>query len=768
MERCDFAAITAIINHYISEDKELNQLDFVYLLFADFITSHIEEDVDFDNGLVCRWLNGIARVSPRITSHYMDSKNKQNLIENIQQQMIPMMYDSSMACQKIYDLILYDSDISEKQKQKLIKYYPCKDTHDEANLIAEALCFGMTRTFIKKTTENKKLLSSGNFSPIISDFIMEGDVPKPCRYFCGREKEIEQLHELLVKERKVFLHGIAGIGKSELVKTYAKKYKKSYRNILYISYSGSLKQDITDLDFVDDLQKDNEEERFRKHNRFFRSLKEDTLLIIDNFNVTAERDNLLPIVMKYRCRIVFTTRSRLDNYVCMQLEEITEKETLFQLMSCYYSCAEKYHSILLQIIETIHNHTLAVELAARLLEKGILEPSELLIKLKQEKAAPNISDKIGITKDGKPIKNTYYGHIHILFSLYQLSEQEQNIMCNIAMIPFTGISAKLFAKWLKLFNLNTVNDLIEMGFIAPKPGQAIALHPMIQEIAVADIKPSIKKCQALCQSLQETCLLHEKDVVYHKIMFQTIENLILLAKKDDILYYLRFLEDVFPYMEKYHYKIGMKTVLNEIHQILDMPFGEIKDKALFLDYCAACEKKVEKAIKLEKEALSLLTEINVDNAHLTVTANIYANLGALYREVGQTTFAKKYMETGITILEQYNLIYMNDSIAQICNYSILLAETGEAERGLTALRKLARIVKNCNTEFSSDYAAIQESMANICLVQGNISEATSHFKKAIQIYEIVWENEPELIETKRLEIQQLYPQAGIAMAKSII
>ena len=98
MERCDFSAVTTIINHYISEDKELNQLDFVYLLFADFITSHIEEDVDFDNGLVCRWLNGIARVSPRITSHYMDNKNKQNLVDNIQQQIIPMMYDSGMAC----------------------------------------------------------------------------------------------------------------------------------------------------------------------------------------------------------------------------------------------------------------------------------------------------------------------------------------------------------------------------------------------------------------------------------------------------------------------------------------------------------------------------------------------------------------------------------------------------------------------------------------------------------------------------------------------
>ena len=206
----------------------MNQLDFVYLLFADFITSHIEEDIDFDNGLVCRWLNGIARVSPRITSHYMDNKNKQNLVDNIQQQIIPMMYDSSIACQKIYDLILYDNDISEKQKKKLIECYPCEDTSDEANLIAEALCFGMSRTFIKKTTENKKLLSSGNLSPNISEFIMEGDVSKPCRYFRGREREIEQLHELLVKERKVFLHGIAGIGKSELVKAYAKKYKNSY------------------------------------------------------------------------------------------------------------------------------------------------------------------------------------------------------------------------------------------------------------------------------------------------------------------------------------------------------------------------------------------------------------------------------------------------------------------------------------------------------------------------------------------------------------
>lgn len=137
---------------------------------------------------------------------------------------------------------------------------------------------------MKRDTRTKKLLAAGNLSPVLTDFVMGNDVPRPCRHFCGRSEEIEVLHSLLEKERKVFLSGIAGIGKSELAKAYALQYKKEYTNILYLTYSGDLKQDITDMDFADDLPQDSDEERFRKHNRFLRSLKEDTLMIVDNFN----------------------------------------------------------------------------------------------------------------------------------------------------------------------------------------------------------------------------------------------------------------------------------------------------------------------------------------------------------------------------------------------------------------------------------------------------------------------------------------------------
>ena len=110
----------------------------------------------------------------------------------------------------------------------------------------------------------------------------------------------------------------------------------------------------------------------------------------------------------------------------------------------------------------------------------------------EENVALDATDKINIIKDGQSSKETYYGHIHTLFSLYQLSETQQDVMRCLCLIPLTGIPARRFAAWLNLPDLNAVNDLIEMGFIQPKTGRTIVLHPMIQEIAVADMQPSVK------------------------------------------------------------------------------------------------------------------------------------------------------------------------------------------------------------------------------------------------------------------------------------
>ncbi len=767
MEYLDFSSVITTIRKYISDAHNMNQIDMMYQLFVSFLNSEESKDFDFDNGLVCRWFNGQAKISPRITGYYMNNHKRNLLAADMHRNVLPLMYDSAMAVQEVYNILVQDTTISDKAKEQLLQNYPCETEKDEARFLTAALCFGMERSFVKRDSNTKQLLSAGTLSPIVKDFVYDGGVPKPCRHFCGRDDELATLHHLLCDHGKVFLQGIAGIGKSELAKAYAKQHNKEYTNILYLAYTGDLKQDIIDMDFADDLPNDDDEERFRKHNRFLRTLKDDTLFIIDNFNVTATQDGLLSVVMKYRCRILFTTRSRFNNYTSMTLEEISDTEALVGLMGCFYSEAEKYRPVLEQIIQTVHSHTLAVEMSARLLESGIMEPMLLLNKLKEEKVALDATDTIGITKDGKSQKATYYHHIRTLFSLYHLSDTEKEVMRSLSLLPVTGISGRLFAHWLKLRDMNTVNDLIEKGFVQAMEGPVIALHPMVQEVAVEEIKPSVTTCRTLLNSLQQICLRHGEEVSYYKQLFQTIETIINLIDNDDMPFYLRFAEDVFPYMEKFHYVQGMELVLKHLTELLkDDAVGSISDRALLMDYRACCEKKPDKAIKLEKDAIAMLTEINSDNALLA--ANLHANLGSMYRQSGKHELAKQHMEQGIQLLEQFGLVPYHDSIPQITNYAVLLTEMGQPDMGLSALRKLFRVIREYNSDQTIDYATVQEALGNICLTIGEVQQATTHFQKAMTVYEIVFEAESEMIEAKKQALLGTYAQAGVYLAQQLL
>ena len=111
-----------------------------------------------------------------------------------------------------------------------------------------------------------------------------------------------------------------------------------------------------------------------------------------------------------------------------------------------------------------------------MLETGILKPLPLLNKLKTEKAALDVTDTIDITKDGRSRKETYYDHIHTLFSLYQLSNAETDVMRNLSLAPLTGIPGRLLANWLKLCNMNIINGLIEKGFVQTVDGRTATLH----------------------------------------------------------------------------------------------------------------------------------------------------------------------------------------------------------------------------------------------------------------------------------------------------
>ena len=317
MERLDFASVMAVLRRNITDENFGNQADFLHSLFVD-VNMRPQYEIEFDQGQVCRWINGLARLSPNIISFYQEKDNQWKLLRRIKERLLPLMPDSAMAAQELYDLVLQAPNVSPQKKMELTDGYTFEDDNDEAIFIMEILCLAMQLRFEKRDVRKKQLLTPSNLSPAVVDYIFDTDIPRPCRWFLGRETELEQIHALLVDHSKVFLHGIPGIGKSELAKAYAKQYGKEYTNVIYVNYSGDLKKAVIDLDFADDMPDESDDTRFKRHNRFLRSLREDTLLIVDNFNVTASQDQVLDVMLKYRCRILFTTRSRYENHICWQ------------------------------------------------------------------------------------------------------------------------------------------------------------------------------------------------------------------------------------------------------------------------------------------------------------------------------------------------------------------------------------------------------------------------------------------------------------------
>ena len=164
--------------------------------------------------------------------------------------------------------------------------------------------------------------------------------------------------------------------------------------------------------------------------------------------------------------------------------------------------------------------------------------------------------------------------------------------------------------------------------------------------------------------------------------------------------------------------------------------------------------------------MELLSEVTTENALLA--ANLHANLGGLYKQTGKLELAKQHMEAGISLLEQYGLVPYHDSIPQISNYAVLLTDMGEPQLGLSALQKLSRVIREYNSDVSGDYAFIQEAMGNICLLTGDVLQATTHFKKALAVYEMLFDAEPELIEEKKQDILETYTQAGVHLGKQLL
>lgn len=736
MNRVDFHSVSAILFHYLKE-ADTSQIDYVYMIFASF--SNDTNDFMYDNGLVCKWIKGQAKVSPRIVNYYVDDSHKEAMYQDMEKELFPYLSDFANAASNIKTLLLSDTSISDFEKERLLSFYVDSSKKAYASFIAEVLIFGMSRTFVKFDAK-----ASGGASPLIDDIILTTLLPKPIKTFVGRAKELEELHKLLEEHHTLFIRGVAGIGKSELIKQYIKLHRKDYTNILFLDYSGNLYEIIADLDFMDDSNGLTEKERFRKHFRFLKSLKEDTLIVIDNFDATASAESLLSQFCDLKCKVIFTTRNLFSSYETVTIT--ADKKQAAQVLQSNLGTSTDYSLEELELIlEFLDYHTMAVELVARLLSYTAITPAKLFEALKENILLPSDDIKISLTKDNQTKKNCYQNHMEKLLDMQELEHNQQKVLAVIALAPEAGIPVKLLYQWYGTC-VNEVNELLELGFLTLEHNH-IQLHPYIRKIINARKSLSLNECPQLFEHLKNTCVNEVNS--YHNLALNMVDTTLRFVKKDDEDIWKRIVFAALERNSQYQRFRSFEKLLNECNDIcLHYHNISTENSAMLLHFQAVQAAKIHQnfiqALELEEKAIFLATKYGT--SQILSLSSMYLDAGRYLALLGKQEKALEFTKKAAEILSNTQMQYSTAGIFTLTSYAKLLYESGRINDAIQIYSNSIGLVSKVYGDNSITKGYLTQNLAAIYASAGNNKMAMLHYSQAESILrQYLEEDNPDLL-----------------------
>ena len=698
-----------------NKKKTYAQYRMIEDIFFDCLSNmDLFEKDDFEKNVTySRWCTGDRPIPKEILSFY-DNAGFDGIQNNIQDDVIPNLINVPATRELLLELVADSVDVIGTKKADEFARIT-----DDAELITALIRYAILNDHDSKHT----LLS-----PDLSDILLSNRLPSANCYFIGRKEELKAVAKALQDHNPVFITGTAGMGKSELVKTYAKKNEKKYTNIIHLFYGGDLKKCVAHMEFSDDTADMSEEMLFDKHMRILKKLHSDSLIIIDNFNVLPKEDAFFKEFIKLNCKILVTSRCNISQYETIKISEMDADTELIELFYKHCPSAKSSQDVVKEIIQTVGCHTLTVCLSALSLTASGMEPEELLAELKTCGLNITSGEDVELYKDDDFTDGLMIEHLSKLLQLGKLSNQQLDILRNLSLLPVSGVIKNSFKNWMKLDNLTDVNHLIKYGFInEDTDNKKISLHPLLQEVIAIETMPTVTACSTLLDNLHLICLAHGLELRRPENVIASLISVTERIIVDDGAYFLLFLQDVFPYLDKYL----VSDYLPKLTERISYDMEEYKlespcDKALLLDYKAECfllKKDYGNAVKKREKAINIMEKLHTKDADMRTTnllSNLYNNLSNTYLLMKQGNEAAKALRTAFNIRIEYahlGLTESHDSLQQMMNLINMLLLAKDVDNAKIVLEQYETLVLEHLSDTSLDYGICKLSQGIIDMME---------------------------------------------------
>lgn len=748
--RLTFANIISILLE--NKKKTYQQHQLVRNLFSAYLNDELPSGEIYaeDNTMYSRWCTG-TRPIPMEILHIYEDNNFEVMEEDFRCKIIPNLINESQARSQIEELINDSRNIIGNK------------TADEMLALTDNAAFFVAAIRYAILSDHEH---SGLFSPDLSDTIQNSRLPSIAEEFVGRKNELKECGKLLQERPTLFISGVAGIGKSEFAKYYADKNRKKYTNIIYLYYAGDLKKSIAGMGFDDDTSEMTEEMLFDKHYKILKKLHHDSLIILDNFNILPKDDSFFREFAQNDFQLLITTRCRPTQYPIMELKELDTDTELPELFYRLCPSAKKDALATKQIIQTVHSHTLTVVLSALSLSANGMEAEELLYELQTCGLSISSGEAVELYKDGDYTDGLLAEHLRKLLQLGKLSDPCLDVLRNLSLLSASGVLKNAFKNWLKLPSLNDVNYLAKYGFIHDdKENRKISLHPLIRGIVALETLPSVSNCHTLLDSLHCICLVHGLEV---KRPQNVIDSLISITENilaDIAENYLLFLQDMFPYLEKYLVTDYLPKLVERIEYVMKQDTHSYCDRALLLDYKAELfliKNDYKNALKKRLKAVSILEPYHTEDADqrtANLLSNLYNNLSNTYLLMKKTKEAAEMLHTALTIRQEYvhlGLAESHDMLQQLMNLTNMLVLSKNTDMAKQVLSTYENLVLEHEGTQTLDNGVCQMMYGAIALSEGNAKESELHLLSAENIISEVMGVDNDYAKTVYLYLNNLY------------
>ena len=353
----------------------------------------------------------------------------------------------------------------------------------------------------------ENLLDNINASEYANDrFSLQSHISECSEFFYGREELMSELKNSMRSGKPVFLQGMGGIGKSEMAKQYIKANIDLYDTVVFSKYTGSLASMLADDDIFhvdgihrkikqDGQSQTDEEYAHEKLALIKRNTDERTLLIIDNYDVLFDAF-LTEITTDRQYHLLFTTRCDQDRkkYCVLKVPEIPSNDALKDIVLSYcnqeYQCIDRNDPAFYELFELTNRHTFTLELISQYMEEHSMELSEIVGRLREKGIAAFQGNSL--VHDAS--FGSCYELIKSLFHMEGLTDNEQLLLRELALMPITGISQSLFRGWCgEEYSCRT--GLIKRSWIKfDSRSGLMSFHPIIFEIVREELAPSLQNC----------------------------------------------------------------------------------------------------------------------------------------------------------------------------------------------------------------------------------------------------------------------------------